>query len=180
MARWAAGWRRTLLRAHLLRVHLMRWGRGTGCYCDRAAERRSMGTWLLALATLAAGLRGAWYWYRSSQVVAAPAWVELGQAEPADPLQSQMGWLAALIKAGGEAAYFNRWAAIWTAGAVVPGGCRDSCRCMVNLRLVRLGGTQSLAGSSWWAALPMSPRATRGRFGWGATLYAPSTSIGSS
>jgi len=59
------------------------------------------------------------FWYRSSQVVAVPAWVELGQPEPADPLQSQMGWLAALIKASGDAAYYNRWAAIWTAGAVV-------------------------------------------------------------
>ena len=80
-----------------------------------------MGTWLLALATLGAGLRGALYWYRSSQVAAVPSWAEHGQAEPADPLQSQMGWLAALIKAGGEAAYFNRWAAIWTAAAVVLG-----------------------------------------------------------
>ena len=56
-----------------------------------------MGTWLLALATFAAGLRGAWVRYRSSQVVAVPSWSEHGQAEPADPLQSQMGWLAALI-----------------------------------------------------------------------------------
>jgi hypothetical protein len=80
-----------------------------------------MGTWLLALATFGAGLRGAWYWYRSSQVVAVPSWSEVGQAEPADPLQSQMGWLAALIKAAGDAAYLNRWAAIWTAGAVAMG-----------------------------------------------------------
>ena len=36
-----------------------------------------MGTWLLALATFAARLRGAWYWYRSSQVVAVPSWSEL-------------------------------------------------------------------------------------------------------
>jgi hypothetical protein len=80
-----------------------------------------MGMWLLALATLGTGLRGAWYWYRSSQVIAVPAWAELGQAEPADSLQSQMGWLTALLKASGEAAYFNRWAAIWTAAAVVLG-----------------------------------------------------------
>jgi hypothetical protein len=80
-----------------------------------------MGTWLLAFATVGAALRGAWYWYRSSQVVAVPPWTELGQAEPADPLQSQMGWLAALVKSSGEAAYYNRWAAIWTAGAVVLG-----------------------------------------------------------
>ena len=80
-----------------------------------------MGTWLLALATFAAGLRGAWYWYRSSQVVAVPSWSALGQAEPTDPLQSQMGWLAALINAASDAAYLNRWAAIWTAGAVAMG-----------------------------------------------------------
>ena len=53
-----------------------------------------MGTWLLALATFAARLRGAWYWYRSSQVVAVPSWSELGQPERADPLQSPMDrWL---------------------------------------------------------------------------------------
>jgi hypothetical protein len=80
-----------------------------------------MGTWLLAFATLGTGLRGAWYWYRSSQVVAVPSWDEHGQAEPTDKLQSQMGWLAALVKASGEAAYFNRWAAIWTAAAVILG-----------------------------------------------------------
>jgi hypothetical protein len=43
-----------------------------------------MGTWLLTLATFA-GLRGAWNWYRSSQVVAVPSWSALDQAEPADP-----------------------------------------------------------------------------------------------
>jgi len=80
-----------------------------------------MGTWLFAFGTLGAALRAASYWYRSSQVVATPPWTELGQTEPADPLQSQMGWLAALIKSSGEAAYYNRWAAIWTAGAVVLG-----------------------------------------------------------
>jgi hypothetical protein len=80
-----------------------------------------MGTWLLALATLGAALRAAWYWYRSSQVSAVPYWVEVGKDEPADPSMSKMGWMNALIKAGGEAAYFNRWAAMWTAGAVVLG-----------------------------------------------------------
>ena len=91
-----------------------------------------MGTWLLALATFAAGLRGAWYWYRSSQVVAVPSWAEHGQAEPTDPLQSQMGWLAALIKAAGDAAYFNRWAAIWTAAAVVLGAAATIASAMSN------------------------------------------------
>jgi hypothetical protein len=45
-----------------------------------------MGTWLLVLATFA-GLRGAWNWYRSSQVVAVTSWSALGQAEPADLLR---------------------------------------------------------------------------------------------
>ncbi len=80
-----------------------------------------MGTWLLTLATSSAALRGAWYWYRSSQVAAVPYWVDVGQAEPTDPQMSQMGWMNALIKASGETAYLNRWGAIWTAGAVVLG-----------------------------------------------------------
>jgi hypothetical protein len=63
-----------------------------------------MGTWLLALATLTPGLRGAWYRYRSSQVVAVPSWSELGQPERAGPLQSPMQWLAAFIKTASDAA----------------------------------------------------------------------------
>jgi hypothetical protein len=76
---------------------------------------------LLALATLGTALRGAWYWYRSSQVAAVPYWIETGQSEPADPQLAQVGWMNALMKASGDAAYLNRWGAIWTAGTVVLG-----------------------------------------------------------
>jgi hypothetical protein len=78
-------------------------------------------TWLLALATTFSALRAAWFWYKSSQIYAVPYWVEVGREEPADPLQVQLGWMAALMKASGEAATLNRWAAIWAAGTVVLG-----------------------------------------------------------
>ena len=77
--------------------------------------------WLLALTTIAAASRSAWYWYRSSQVYAVPDWEEVGREPPTDPLQLQLGWMAALMKASGEAAVLNRWAAIWTAGTVALG-----------------------------------------------------------
>jgi hypothetical protein len=55
-------------------------------------------TWLLAFATTFAAFRSAWYWHKSSQI--------------ADPLQVQLGWLNALIRASGESAVLNRWGAI--------------------------------------------------------------------
>ena len=78
-------------------------------------------TWLLALATTCSALRSAWYWYKSSQIYAVPYWVEVGREEPTDPLQVQLGWMNALMKATGEAATFNRWGAIWTAATVILG-----------------------------------------------------------
>ena len=80
-----------------------------------------MATSLLALATLFTALRSAWYWYKSSQVSAVPDWVEVGREQPMDPLQVQLGWMNALMKASGEAAVLNRWGAIWTAGTVALG-----------------------------------------------------------
>jgi len=77
--------------------------------------------WLLALATLGAALRSAWYWYRSSQVGVVPYWVEVGAPEPTDPQMSRMGWMNALIKASEESAWLNSWGAIWTAGTVILG-----------------------------------------------------------
>jgi hypothetical protein len=71
--------------------------------------------------TIVAALRSAWYWYKSSQIYAVPDWVEVGRDEPKDPLQVQLGWLNALIKAGGESAILNRWGAIWTAATVMLG-----------------------------------------------------------
>ena len=80
-----------------------------------------MATWLLALATMFTAFRSAWYWYKSSQVSAVPDWVEIGREQPTDPLQVQLGWMNALMKASGEAAVLNRWGAIWTAGTVALG-----------------------------------------------------------
>ena len=78
-------------------------------------------TWLLAFVTTFAALRSAWYWYKSSQIYAVPYWVEVGRDEPKDPLQVQLGWMNALMKANGESAILNRWGAIWTAGTVMLG-----------------------------------------------------------
>jgi hypothetical protein len=80
-----------------------------------------MATELFAFATTFAALRSAWYWYQSSQISAVPYWVDVGREEPTDPLQVQIGWMNALIKASGETAILNRWGAIWTAGTVVLG-----------------------------------------------------------
>ena len=78
-------------------------------------------TWLLAFVTIFAALRSAWYWYKSSQIYPVPYWVEVGQDEPKDPLQFQLGWMNAQMKANGESAVLNRWGAIWTAGTVMSG-----------------------------------------------------------
>ena len=78
-------------------------------------------TWLLAFVTTFAALRSAWYWYKSSQIYAVPDWVEVGRDEPKDPLQVQLGWMNAQMKASGELAILNRWGAIWTAGTVMLG-----------------------------------------------------------
>ena len=80
-----------------------------------------MVTWLLALTTFGAALRAAWFWYRSSQVAAVPFWIEVGGDEPQDPQVAQAGWMNALMKASEDAAYLNRWGALWTAGTVVLG-----------------------------------------------------------
>ena len=78
-------------------------------------------TWILAFVTTFAALRSAWYRYKSSQIYAVPDWVEVGRDEPKDPLQFQLGWMNALMKASGESAILNRWGAIWTAGTVMSG-----------------------------------------------------------
>ena len=58
-----------------------------------------MATWLLAIATTFAAFRSAWYLFKSSQISAVPDWVEVGREEPTDPLQFQLGWMNALMKA---------------------------------------------------------------------------------
>jgi hypothetical protein len=95
-----------------------------------------MGTWLLALATFAAGLRGAWYWYRSSQVVAVPSWSEHGQAEPADPLQSQMGWLARPHKSCERCGISQQMGCHLDSRRRCHGRCCNACQRVVELQLV--------------------------------------------
>ena len=78
-------------------------------------------TWLLALVTIIRCSEERVVWYKSSQIYAVPYWVEVGRDEPKDPLQVQVGWMNALMKASGESAILNRWGAIWTAGTVMLG-----------------------------------------------------------
>jgi len=68
-------------------------------------------TWLLAIATFATALRGASYWYRSSQVAISLYWKDVDKDE----------WLDDAMKASSAAANFNRWGAIWTAASTVLG-----------------------------------------------------------
>ena len=91
------------------------------CGTTANLENSIIMTWLLALVTTFAALRSAWYWYKSSQIYAVPYWVEVGRDEPKDPLQVQLGWMNALMKANGESAILNRWGALWTAGTVMLG-----------------------------------------------------------
>ena len=65
--------------------------------------------------------RSAWYWYKSSQISAVPDWVEVGREEPTDPLQVQLGWMNALMKASGETAILDGWGAVWTTVTVILG-----------------------------------------------------------
>ena len=76
-----------------------------------------------AVAALGTGLWAAWLWYQSSLIVADPGWPK-DQATgipfaPVDPTLNQMGWTAALLKAGQDTAALNAKAARWTAITVV-------------------------------------------------------------
>ena len=61
------------------------------------------------------GLIAAYYWYKSSTIDVIPAW----RTEPADTLQSEIGWNAATMNAITESARLNKRASLWTAGSVV-------------------------------------------------------------
>ncbi|MBV8061230.1 MAG: hypothetical protein JO253_06870 [Alphaproteobacteria bacterium] len=78
-------------------------------------------TIVLALVTLALGLRAAWYWRRASVVEVVPLWVKLGQIEPVESGVANDQWQLALIEAGNEAGKLNAIAAAWTAYSVVSG-----------------------------------------------------------
>ena len=70
----------------------------------------------LAVAGFVVGLLAARYWLRASRVDAIPVW---GDREPVDPLMSQGGWIAGLLRASSESARLNQRAAVLTAVAVV-------------------------------------------------------------
>jgi hypothetical protein len=59
----------------------------------------------------------AWLWYRASKVQVTPLWVAAG-SEPADPQQSQQGWIVGLLTASTDSATLNARAARWTGAAV--------------------------------------------------------------
>lgn len=72
---------------------------------------------ILAVITLLAGLKAAWEWYKASKVTIVPDW----SVEPGDSQLSEMGWLAATMKAINTSSDLNKTAAIWTALAVCLG-----------------------------------------------------------
>lgn len=71
----------------------------------------------LAFVTMVVGLKAAWEWYKASKVTITPDW----PVEPGDSQLSEMGWLAATMKAINTSSDLNKTAAIWTAIAVCLG-----------------------------------------------------------
>jgi hypothetical protein len=75
------------------------------------------------MAALAAGLKAAREWYKSSKITPDPAWpldpTGTSPMQPVDPMQTQNDWIAATIKALNEAGRLNAAAALWTAASVV-------------------------------------------------------------
>lgn len=74
---------------------------------------------ILALASAAAGVVSAVYWYRSARVEISPLWLDYGQIEPVDPIQSQAQWTVGILRAVNENACLNRIAALATAAATL-------------------------------------------------------------
>jgi hypothetical protein len=64
---------------------------------------------IVAVISLFTGLASAWYWLKSSKVEVDPKWA----VQPGEFEAVQMGWTAALLSAGLEAAKLNKWAAIY-------------------------------------------------------------------
>lgn len=74
---------------------------------------------VLALICLAAALRSAWLWYRTSRVPIIPLWETLGQIEPVGGTDNH--WIIGMMTAAQQSAALNRAAAIWTGGAALAG-----------------------------------------------------------
>lgn len=71
---------------------------------------------VLALLAFCSGLTAAWFWYRSSMVVAIP--LRVTRIEPGMPETSGTDWVSGLLVAGNEAARLNKIASLWTAASV--------------------------------------------------------------
>jgi hypothetical protein len=71
---------------------------------------------VLALSGFSVGLLASLDWFKASRIVAVPVW---GGVEPADPIQSQSGWISGLLTAASESGRLNRRAAFLTGVAVV-------------------------------------------------------------
>jgi hypothetical protein len=67
---------------------------------------------VLTLMSAATSLVSAAYWLRSARVPVVPAWLEAGNAEPADGSSGHF-WTVAQLKAGQEVARLNAIAASW-------------------------------------------------------------------
>lgn len=74
---------------------------------------------IIAFAAFGTGLKAAYDWYRSSQIVVIPTWAIDGGIEPVEGTGSQMGWLAGVIDAGTRSAALNKSAALWTGATVI-------------------------------------------------------------
>ncbi len=72
---------------------------------------------LMAGATLAAGLRSARLWLKSSKVQVTPLYAKLGQIEPVGG--SQMDWIVGQLEANTETGKLNAKAATWSAATVM-------------------------------------------------------------
>ena len=62
----------------------------------------------LAVITLLVSLKAAWEWYKASKVIIVPDW----PVEPGDSQLSEMGWLAATMKAMNTSSELNKTASI--------------------------------------------------------------------
>ena len=79
---------------------------------------------ILALLSCVCGAAGACYWYRSAMVEAIPTWADASDNPdftnvPMIDLLGRDGWISRAIKALTESSRLNKWAALWSAAAVI-------------------------------------------------------------
>lgn len=85
---------------------------------------------ILAFMALVTGLRAAWIWYKSSQIVIDTEWTPAGLGrtpEPVDPELHQLDINAATDKAFSAVGRFNKSASLWTAASVALAAISSVC-----------------------------------------------------